>query len=264
MTSTILRIQSLIHRREKIKRSVTHSGQDSSLLTVTVVLKGGIRAEAVIDTAASGPVVNTELADKIGTLRRLTKAKISQADGNKLRGGNQVVNTSFSFISASNTSASSAFNLDAEVLDMGPREMVLGLSWLQEHDFCIDTVGKKIWREKDGIQIWCRERLIPKIEILKLGEWFNRDETIIILDATSQYTAYAKLWSSEQANRLPQHTEFDHAITFKDPSARPRNRPLYKTTWEEDEALRAYMAEHEPVGKVRRSTSCVASPILFT
>ena len=35
-------------------------------------------------------------------------------------------------------------------------------------------------------------------------------------------------------------------------------------TWEEEEALRAYMVEHQPNGKVRLSTSPIGSPILFT
>ena len=35
-------------------------------------------------------------------------------------------------------------------------------------------------------------------------------------------------------------------------------------TWEEEEVLRAYMAEHQPNGKVHLSTSPIGSPILFT
>ena len=149
----------------------------SSLLTVTMVLKGGIRAEAVIDTAASGPIEDAKLAMKIGTLTRRTKARIA---------------------------ASSTFDLDAEVINIGPREMILRLSWLQE-----------------------RRRLI------------------MILDVISRYANFAELWSSNKLNLLPQYGEVN-------PTTQPRNRPLYKTTWEEDEALRAYMAEHQPVGKVHK------------
>lgn len=39
----------------------------------------------------------------------------------------------------------------------------------------------------------------------------------MVIDITTRYAAYAKLWSSEQANKLPEHSEFDHSITFKDP-----------------------------------------------
>ena len=39
--------------------------------------------------------------------------------------------------------------------------------------------------------------------------------------------------------------------------------PIYKTTCEEDEALLNYLNENLPTGKVRRSRSASASPILF-
>ena len=39
--------------------------------------------------------------------------------------------------------------------------------------------------------------------------------------------------------------------------------PIYKTTWEEDEALQKYLYENLPTGEVRRSRSTSASPILF-
>ena len=38
---------------------------------------------------------------------------------------------------------------------------------------------------------------------------------------------------------------------------------VYKTTWEETEALGQYLKEHLPIGKVRRSCSAASSPILF-
>ena len=38
---------------------------------------------------------------------------------------------------------------------------------------------------------------------------------------------------------------------------------VYKTTWEEKEALAQYLKEHLPIGKVRRSRSAESSPILF-
>ena len=98
------------------------SPRHSSLLTVIVCLSGGIRAEAVLDTAASGPVVNPGLVKKIVTLKCKTKAKISQADGGPMKGGTHVVNTSFKFLSQKNhTNVNDLldFSFDAEVLDIG-------------------------------------------------------------------------------------------------------------------------------------------------
>ena len=57
-----------------------------------------------------------------------------------------MVNTSFKFLHTPTHSINNLlnFDFDAEVLDIGQREMILGLSWLQEHEFCIDTVGRHI------------------------------------------------------------------------------------------------------------------------
>ena len=86
----------------------------------------------------------------------------------------------------------------------------------------------------------------------------------MIINIAIQYTAYTKLWSSDQANKLPQYTEFNRSITFKDLEARPPNHPIYKIIQEEEKVLFAYMAEHQPNGKVCLSTSPIGSPILFT
>ena len=115
----------------------------SLFLTVNIVFLGGIKTEAVIDTAASGPVVSSRLGRKLGTFKRASKARISQADGGILKGGKQVVNSSFKFLKAlsclytTNSSHSFSsipindsldFDFNAEVLDIGQRDMVIGLS----------------------------------------------------------------------------------------------------------------------------------------
>lgn len=101
---------------------------------------------------------------------------------------------------------------------------------------------------------------------MKVEEFFSsleENEVVMIMDAATQYAKYAEVWSSALANHLPPHSEFDHDITFKDPNAKPPNGPIYKTTWEEEEALRAYIQEHKPMGKIRRSSSSAGSLILF-
>ena len=96
-------------------------------MTVFVLLDGGLRIEAIIDTAASGSVVSPCLAKKIGARKRKIKANIQQADGKLLPGGNRVVNTSFSILSPTQPNRTCSFKYDAEVLEMGHRDMILGL-----------------------------------------------------------------------------------------------------------------------------------------
>ena len=65
---------------------------------VIVVLKGGLKAEAVIDTAATAPVIGWKLEKQLGLARRRLLIKIMQADGRNLSGGSYIVNSSFRFL----------------------------------------------------------------------------------------------------------------------------------------------------------------------
>ena len=86
----------------------------------------------------------------------------------------------------------------------------------------------------------------------------------MILDVTSEYSKYLKVFSEEQANRMPPHRKWDHEIPLKDgPNTKIPPGVVYKMTREEEEALRQYLAEMLPAGKVCRSRSAAAGPILF-
>ena len=63
-----------------------------------VVLKGGIKAEAVIDPGATTLVIGWKLGKKLGLARRRLPVHISQADGNRLKGGSQGINSPFRFL----------------------------------------------------------------------------------------------------------------------------------------------------------------------
>ena len=52
-------------------------------------------------------------------------------------GGNFVVNITFKVRDSS--SVLSKFAIDTEVLDTGNRDVILGLSWLTENGFSVDT-----------------------------------------------------------------------------------------------------------------------------
>ena len=87
----------------------------------------GEEVEAVVDTAASASVVGRRLARKLGMWKRARKVKVRHVD-RSLLGGNFVVNTSFKVMDSS--SVLGKFAMDAEVLDIGNRDVILGLSWL--------------------------------------------------------------------------------------------------------------------------------------
>ena len=86
---------------------------------------------------------------------------------------------------------------------------------------------------------------------------------MLIIDASERYSRYAACVSSQQAARLSEHKPWDHEIPLQDPQTKLRTGAVYKTTWEEDEALQEYLDENLPTGKVRCSRSATGAPILF-
>ena len=86
---------------------------------------------------------------------------------------------------------------------------------------------------------------------------------LLIVDASERYCRYAQCFSAEQAARLPELKCCDHQIALQDLNAKIPTGAIYKTTWEEDEGLPKYLQENIPTGKVRRSRSAAAAPILF-
>ena len=81
---------------------------------------------AVVDTGATDSVVGKRLRRKLGIWKQARKVKVSQEDGSSL-GGNFVLNTTFKVMDSSLVLGK--FAMDTEVLDIGNRDVILGLSW---------------------------------------------------------------------------------------------------------------------------------------
>src|SRR5258706_8762719 len=158
------------------------------------------------------------------------------------------------------------FGLNAKVFDIGHREVILGLSWLQENGFSVDVLNSHLINSSNGIDIPCTSRKILTITLFSIHNDFELEEgeILLIFNARERYSHYARVFSQEFAARLPSYTKWDHQIPLKDPNAKvPGGRVVYKTMWEEKEALAQYLKEHLPTGKVCRSHSVASSPILF-
>ena len=77
-----------------------------------------------------------------------------------------------------------------------------------------------------------------------------------------KYIDLADVFSSEEADKLPEHGPQDHAIETHD-GAEPPFGPLYNLSVTELETLRAYIDENLKRGFIRPSTSPAGAPILF-
>ena len=240
--------------------TVGRTPRHTPLLMVRIQLAGE-EVEAVIDSGASAPVVGERLGIKLGIWKRARKIKVRQGDGSCLN-GKFVVNTSFK---VQDTSLGWVkFKMDAEVLDIRNREVILGLSWLTENGFSVDTQDRCLRNINTGQVIPCSIRWIPSISTLDFEEEPLEDgDLLLIIDTSQRYSRYAHYFSTQQAARLPEHKPWDYQIPLKELNIKIPVGAIYKTTWEEDKALQTHLKENLPLGKVRRSRSATSAPILF-
>ena len=81
------------------------------------------------------------------------------------------------------------FAMDAEVLDIGNRHVILRLSWLTENVFLVDTQDRCLRNVNTGHAILCSVRWIPKVLIME-EEPLEDGEMLLIIDASERYSAY--------------------------------------------------------------------------
>jgi len=81
---------------------------------------------------------------------------VKPGDGSTLSGENYVVNSSFCVYSKG--SLLGKFSLDAEVLDIGKKDVILGLSWLVENGFMVNTQERCLRNVETGLVIPCSVR----------------------------------------------------------------------------------------------------------
>ena len=166
--------------------------------------------QAIVDYGASAPVIGMHLARKLGIWKRARKVKVKQGDGSSLD-GKFVANASFKAYDSS--SVLCRFLLDAEVLEIGNRDVILGLSWLVENGFSVDTQDRCLRNATTGQVIPCAVRYIPSILLLNLEEEPLEDgEILLIIDASESRgcrlfglakTCAIRLWRSEDFINRP-------------------------------------------------------------
>ena len=128
-----------------------------------------MEVEAIVDSGASAPVVGERVAKKLGVWKRARKVRVKQGDGSHLSGGNFVINHWFQVFSSPGVSLGK-YSLDAEVLDIGKKDVVLGLSWLRENGFVVDPMDRCLRNVSTGLVIPCSVRWIPTVSLINLEE----------------------------------------------------------------------------------------------
>ena len=151
------------------------------------------------------------------------------------------------------------------------------MSWLVQHNPDIDwTLGKIKWQSE-----YCQKHCLPpKIKI----EWMTEEEMLrepkeqrhgfgmavfhdedrenISLRLIDHYRDYADIFSEEKLHALPEYSKYDHKIELE-PGTMPPFGPIYPLSESELRVLRKYLDAMLASGKIVRSTSPAAAPILF-
>ena len=92
----------------------------------------------------------------MGIWRRAKKVNVRQVDKSRVKGGKYVVNASFvTSCIQNNILKPTKFVLDAEVFDIRHRDVILGLSWLQENGFSVDIPNSRLINSSSNMVIPC-------------------------------------------------------------------------------------------------------------
>ena len=86
-----------------------------------------------------------------------------------MSGGNYVINHWFQVFSFPGISLGK-FSSDAEVLDIGKKDVVLGLSWLKDNRFVVDLMDRCLRNVSMGLVIPCSVQWIPTVSLINLEE----------------------------------------------------------------------------------------------
>ena len=112
-----------------------------------------MNVEAVIDPSATAPVVGPKIAKRMGVWKRAKSIRVKQGDDSFMKGGKFVVNSQFSFTALKHNNQ---YPIDAEVLNIGHRDMIIGLSWLKENAFSVDIrPNQRLINNTTGVIIPC-------------------------------------------------------------------------------------------------------------
>ena len=113
-----------------------------------------------------------------------------------------MVNTTFKTMDSS--SVLGKFVMDVNVLDIGNRDVILGLSWLRKNEFSLDTQDECLRNVIAGQVIACSVRWIPEVLVME-EELLEDGGILLIIDARERLSYYALSFSAEQAARLLEH-----------------------------------------------------------
>lgn len=149
------------------------------------------------------------------------------------------------------------------VTDIGTEEVIMGIDWLRNYDPIISF--------KKGTLEIPQTRKMKAYATTEVGEGVEREVREELLNMEDeegkkiweklpkQYWKYTDLFRKSKAERLPEHSETDHAINLK-PDFVPIKAKPYPLSKPQLQALEQWLEEQLRKGYIRPSKSPMSSP----
>ena len=147
----------------------------------------------------------------------------------------------------------------------GKFDLVFGHDWLVDHNPEINWISGKLsftrctdhCSRSSQISLRAMETISQKLFREYQEQQGHKTSTL-----PPEYQEFASVFEKKEFDKLPPHTQFDHAIDLK-PDAQPRRAKVYPLSTVEQQELDKFLDEHLSSGRIRPSKSPMASPFFF-
>jgi hypothetical protein len=228
----------------------------------------------MLDTRYPGPILSEEFVkkEKIPVERRSSPIQVLDALGDLMMGAGEYFTAPLEMIMGKHE--------ESIRWELGPLEKgiyrYLPVSWIQKHNPDINWHTHHIqWRSD-----YCKKHCIPTAveveaiqdwemlaedhsEVHQIGTavWHDEDSGDVALRLMPEYREWADVFSTAKSDKLPEYSGFDHHINLQ-PGTKPPFGPLYPCSESELNTLREFLNKALASGKITRSNSPAAAPIL--
>jgi hypothetical protein len=185
--------------------------------------------------------------------------------------------------------------LQLAVTELGNDDIFLGFDWLQHHNPTVDWTKSTLsftrcpntcqlgaiddlsylqnfqsWPTTWTEYITWKEEEIRQIDIqrssvamdLAIEQEKKREKKPWYLIVPDEYHEFEAVFTRETFDQLPQHSTWDHPIDLK-PDSKPTKGKVYPLAPNEQIELDRFLEENLQTGRIRPSTSPMASPFFF-
>jgi hypothetical protein len=212
----------------------------------------------LVDSGCTGAIMNSEFVvqHKLPWVRRPDPVKVTGADGTPIEGAGERHTKPLTM--------RIGYHQEEISWEIGQLEKgisgYLPIEWLTKHN--PEVAGARKANSGLAGEAAGAEECGPAGEAAGADiEWHDEEGGNIADQLPEMYRDWASVFSEEEINCLPDHTEYDHRIEVVEGAVSPFG-PIYPLSEKELQALREYLRKELAAGKIRRSKSPAAGPII--